>query len=170
MFRKPLQNFANYRVSPITCTVLWGGKYSISFPLSLIPFCLLSHPCTLLFFSMFLSHFALYSRHPSSILFCFSLSPSLFPSLISLDAIKGIQGIKHYRMPPRDSASAQTKGSHLGTTSFTSAAESASTSRVITEYLSKSIYCKRLERRTIAIQPRFCEVHFNFSLTAYLET
>jgi hypothetical protein len=68
-----------------------------------------------------------------------------------------------------DSASAQTKGSHFGITSCTSAAESASTSRVITEYLSKSIYCKRLERGTIPIQPRFCEVHFNFSLIAYLE-
>jgi len=42
----------------------------------LIPFCLLSHPCTLLFFSMFLPHFALFPRHPSSILFCFSLSLS----------------------------------------------------------------------------------------------
>lgn len=95
---------------------------------------------------------SLWSLSQASILpFILFLSPSLFPSLISLDAINEHQGIKHYRMPPLDSASAQTKRSHFGTTSCTSAAETASTSRAITEYLSESIYCKRLERGTIPV-------------------
>jgi hypothetical protein len=97
------------------------------------------------------------------------LSSLSFTSL-SLDAIKELQAIKHYKTPPLESASAQTKESYFGTTSCTSAAEIASRSPVTTEYLFKSIYCKRLERGTIPIQPPLCEVHFNFRLTAYPET
>jgi hypothetical protein len=144
-------------------------EYSTQFPLSLIPFYLLSHPFTLLYCWMFLPRFALFSRHPSyCILFCFFLSFSL--SFTSVDAIQENQEIRHYRMPPLDSTSAQTKGSHVGTKSYTSAAETAFKSPVITESLSKSIYCKRLETGTISIQPRFWEVNFNFSLTTYPET
>jgi hypothetical protein len=73
-------------------------------------------------------------------------------------------------MPPLDSMSAQTKWSHIGTTSCKTAAETASKGPVITESLTKSVYCKRLETGTIPIQPGFWEVNFNFGLTAYPET
>lgn len=135
-------------------------------PLPLPPLTLLSrlHPSTFLHF--FCLNLPPFSRHPSSsILLCFFLTFSLSFTYFSWRH-KEAQRIR----TPQDATTwfdvCANLWGRLRNYKFRISCRNrfCEPSNYRLPFL--NLYCQTLERGTITIQPRFCEVHFNFNFTS----